>query len=217
MRDLLLMVFALAAFGTSQAAPQAPSRTVLPHGVVSQQDPGIRIELPETAHFIGSVRWPLYDVADAEIYMFVEADDNKKVQRYYWIQFEAYLPSKPDYFYEYKKGTDESIAGLAFNLRARFGPSSETPKAGSDLEQAFKLIADAGYTLPADLMNVRFVHLTDASRRKELMVIYAEDMAPAGVTSAELIATGTIDPRWAAIETGLIERAKARITFIPQP
>ena len=217
MRNFILMILALTAFGTSQASPQVPSRTVLPHGVVSQKDPGIRIELPDTAQFIGSVRWPLYDVADAEIYMFVEADENKKVQRYYWIQFEAYLPSKPDYFYEYKKGTDESIAGLDFNLRARFGPSNETPKAGSDLEQALKLIADAGYTLPADLMNVRFVHLTDASRRKELMVIYAEDMASTGVTSAELIATGTIDPRWPAIETGLFERAKARISFIPQP
>ncbi|MBP7371138.1 MAG: hypothetical protein KA902_06820, partial [Arenimonas sp.] len=95
------------------------------------------------------------------------------------------------------------------------GSTAEIPKPGSDLEHAYKLITDAGYILPADLMNVRFVYIPDSAKRKELMVIYAEDMAPTGVTSAELIATGKIDPRWAAIESKLIERAKTKVSFLP--
>lgn len=193
----------------------SPSRQVEANRLISGHDPIMQIILPENAHFIGSERWNLFDVADAEIYMFVEADKNKKIIRYYWIQFEAYLPSKPDYFYEYKNGSNDIIAGLDFNLRARFGSTAEIPKPGSDLEHAYKLITDAGYILPADLMNVRFVYIPDSAKRKELMVIYAEDMAPTGVTSAELIATGKIDPRWAAIESKLIERAKTKVSFLP--
>ena len=215
MRSFILILFALVFGATLQAETLSPSRTIDSHGVVSMQDPSIRIDLPINAQYIGSTRWNLFDVADAEIYMFVEADANKKIQRYYWIQFEAYLPSAPDYFYEYKNGTNEIISNLDFNLRARFGPTAKTPKPGSDLEHAFKLITDAGYTLPRDLMNVRFVHLTDATKRKELMVIYAEDLALAGLSSTDFISDGKINAKWAPVEAKLIERARQSIAFYP--
>jgi glycine cleavage system regulatory protein len=215
MRNFILILFALVFGATLQAATLSPSRTVDLQSVLSMKDPSIRIDLPIDAQFIGSDRWNLFEVADAEIYMFVEADANKKIIRYYWIQFEAYLPSATDYFYEYKNGTNEIISDLDFNLRARFGPTAETPKTGSDLEHAYKLIADAGYTLPPDLMNVRFVHLTDASKRKELMVIYAEDLALAGLSSTDFISDGKINAKWSPIEAKLIERAKQSIAFYP--
>ncbi len=185
------------------------------HQIISKRDPNIRIDVPRSARYLGADRWHLFGVADCEIHIFVEADRQKNVKRYYWIQFESYLPEYPDYFYEYKKGHNEQIAGLDFNLRARFGLSAETPKAGSDLEHALQLITARGYKLPADLMNVRFVHLTDASKRKELMVIYAEDMAPTGFSTAALIAGGKIRPEWSAIEAQLLARAKKKLGFRP--
>jgi hypothetical protein len=216
MNKPLLVIGALLFGALANANPPASERKIQASHVVSERDPAIRIELPESAHYVGAVRWHLFGVADCELHMFVEADPGKKVTRYYWIQFEALLPGDPTKIYSYKNGHDTTIAGLSFNLRARFGESAEKPKPGSDLEHAFKLIMDAGYKLPRDLMNVRFVHLPDDAKRKELMVIYAEDLAPTGFSTADLIAGGTIRPEWAAIETELIARAKARIRFLPQ-
>ena len=63
------------------------------------------------------------------------------------------------------------------------------------------------------MMNVRLVYLLDPSHRKELMVIYAEDMATTGYSSANLMAGGKIRPEWAGLEEALIERAKKQIRF----
>ena len=188
-------------------------RIVRANSIVSEQDPRIRIEVPETSKYIGGHRWLLFDVADCEVHVFVEADSEKRVSKYYWIQFEAYLPSVPNGRYNYTKGHNEIIDGLEFNLRARCGPTSEKPQPGSDYERVRMLIREAGYTLPADMMNVRFVHLYDDSKRKEVLAFYTEDMAFTGYTFADLFENGEMRPEWTPIETGLIERAKERIRF----
>ena len=36
------------------------------------------------------------------------------------------------------------------------------------------------------MMDVRLVHLLDAEKRKELMIIYGEDLASTGFTAADL-------------------------------
>jgi hypothetical protein len=194
----------------------APARKAQTNSIVSERDPSIRIEVPEAAHYIGADRWHLYDVADCEIHVFVEADNQKNVKRYYWIQFEAYLPEFPHKTYNYKLGSNEIIDGLEFNVRARFGPTSEQPQPGSDYEHVRRLIANAGYNLPTDMMNVRFAHLLDASKRKEMLVFFTEDMAPTGYGFSDLIADGKTRPEWTAVESALIDRAKARIRFLPQ-
>jgi hypothetical protein len=43
----------------------------------------------------------LYGIADCELHAFVEADQEQNVQRFYWVQFEAYLPTKPDLKHQY--------------------------------------------------------------------------------------------------------------------
>jgi hypothetical protein len=60
-------------------------------------------------------------------------------------------------------------------------------------------------------MYVRFVHLLDEQKRKELMIIYAEDLASTGFTAADLKKGGKAYERWAEIDKGLVERAKERI------
>lgn len=68
-----------------------------------------------------------------------------------------------------------------------------------------------GYKLPAGLMSVRPVHLLDDQKRKELMIIYSEDVAPTGFTATELLPGGKARDRWPAIEKGLIERAEKKL------
>ncbi|MDQ6929152.1 MAG: hypothetical protein M3126_00610 [Candidatus Eremiobacteraeota bacterium] len=65
----------------------------------------------------------------------------------------------------------------------------------SDQEHIETLIRAHGYTIPAGLMSVRLVHLLDQGR-KELMIIYSEDVAATGYTAAELRKTGKASARW---------------------
>jgi hypothetical protein len=61
------------------------------------------------------------------------------------------------------------------------------------------------------MMNVRLVHLLDDGRRKELMFIYMEDLAPQGHTSEQLMDGDQPRPAWRDIEKGLVDRAVKRI------
>ena len=48
------------------------------------------------------------------------------------------------------------------------------------------LVGAKGYRMPEAMMYVRLVHLLDKETRKELMIIYGEDLAPTGFTAADL-------------------------------
>ena len=67
--------------------------------------------------------------------------------------------------------------------------------------------------LPAGMMYVRLVHLLDEQKRKELMFIYGEDLAPTGFTAADLKKGGKAYDQWPTIENSLVERAKNKITI----
>jgi hypothetical protein len=211
---MALVTFCLSVFcGLIRAETQPPERKVESNSVVSTRNPNIRIDIPENARYVGADRWNLYGVADCEVHVFVKADEKKIVQSFYWIQFEGYLPEKPNQRYDYTKDRKMVIDGLEFHLKARFGPTSEKPKPGSDFQHVLNLISAGGYNLPSDMMNVRLVYLPDSSHRKELMVIYAEDMASTGYSSTNLMKGGKIRPEWTEIEDALIERAKKQIRF----
>jgi hypothetical protein len=63
------------------------------------------------------------------------------------------------------------------------------------------------------MMYVRLVHLLDAEKRKELMIIYGEDLASTGFTAADLRERGKARGQWPELENGLIERAKTKIAL----
>ena len=193
------------------ADDRKPERQVQGNVLTSDRDPKIRITLPTSVQYVGADRWPLYDIADCELHVFVEATAQKKVERLYWFQFESYLPSRPELHHTYPFTKTDTLSGLLFDVRARFGPGSETPKPGSDGEHVQTLLRAKGYTMPDDTMNVRFVHLLDDQKRKELMIIYAEDLQPTGLSVSDLLPGGKHTSEWPAIEAGLIQRAKAAV------
>jgi len=110
-----------------------------------------------------------------------------------------------------------TFGGRPFWKSSNFGPTNNTPRAGGDGERTRQMLSRAGYKLPAERMSVRLVHLVDESRRKELMVIYAEDLAPSGYTAAQLRDGNEPRPEWKAVEQGLVERAMSRIKLSPKP
>jgi len=192
-----------------------PERKVAGIMITSERDPAARITLPAGAQYVGADRWVLYDVADCEVHVFVEADAQKNVQRLYWVQFEGYVATRPELKHEYDSPRHAQLGGLDFYVDTWVRPSDGPTRAGSDREHVTTLLWAAGYKLPAGMMDVRLVHLLDASTRRELMIIYGEDVATTGFTAAELNEGGKGLEKWSGIEKGLIERAKQKIGVEP--
>jgi hypothetical protein len=195
---------------------QAPERQVRANVLTSERDPKIRIQLPPSVQYVGADRFALYDIADCELHVFVDATPRKKVERLYWVQFEGYLPSRPELHHTYPFTKTEILSGLLFDVRARFGPGHETSKPGSDSEHVQALLSAKGYAMPEAMMNVRLVHLLDDEKRKELMIIYAEDLQPTGIALNDLMPGGKHAGAWPSLEAGLIRRAKAAISLSPE-
>jgi hypothetical protein len=213
----LAMRFAVFAALSALAVPAVavPTTTLAKVEAQSVVHPGegIAVRLPAAARHLGSERFNLYGVADAEVHVFVEEDAAKKIAKVYWVQFESYLPEKPDLSYDYADGNRPiALDGVRTWLRSNPVPTTGPMKAGSDREHVFNILTRAGYTIPPAVMNVRLVQMLDdpagtGKGRKELMVIYSEDLGLSGKTLAELTTDGKPNGQWPALETALIERA----------
>src|SRR6266550_2450491 len=152
------------------AATMNPERKVEHNVIVSERDPKVRIELPKTVQYVGADRWILLDIADCELHAFVEADGQGNVQRLYWVQFESYVPTRPELKHQYNSPRHTTIGGLDFYVDTSIRARNEKVTARSDREHIETLIRAKGYKMPAGMMYVRLVHLLDEEKRKELMI-----------------------------------------------
>jgi hypothetical protein len=195
----------------------APERKVERNVIVSAHDPSVRVQFPDSVQYVGADRWNLYDIADCELHVFVDSDAHKNVQRLYWVQFEGYLPSKPDLAHQYDSPRHTAIGGLDFYVDTWERAKDAETRKGSDREHVEALIRSKGFHMPAGMMYVRLVHLLDTQKRKELMIIYGEDLAPTGFSVADLSQGGKAFDRWPAIEKDLLEHAEKKITIQQNP
>jgi hypothetical protein len=213
--SLKRVVLAALLIGSLCAQAERPERKVDHNVIISQSDPSVRIELPNSARYLGADRWVLYGIADCELHGFVDVDKQKHVQQLYWIQFEGYLPSKPGLHHQYDSPTHTTIGGMDFYVDTWVRGSDETFDAGSDREHIESMIHNKGYSMPPGMMYVRLVHLLDDQKRKELMIIYGEDLAATGFTVADLQKNGKAYDQWPALQKSLIGHAEERIKIEP--
>ena len=193
-------------------AAQAPERKVVNNNIIiSDHDPKVRIELPKSVWYVGVDRFLLQDIAECELYAFVEIDDQKNVQRLYWIQFENYLPSKPDLHHQYDSPRHITIGGFRFYVDTWARRTNENITAGSDEDHIVALILSQGYKMPAGMISVRLVHLLDEQKRKELMIIYSESLKPTGFAAADLQKGGKAESLWLTLEDDLLVRVRQAI------
>jgi hypothetical protein len=201
-----------------RAVPSTPVASVSGN-VVTHPVEKVRVRVPEKATYAGSERFNLYGVADAEIHVFVEADSARKMQRLYWVQFESYLPTN-DHRYNYAEGNTRfdlwgTPTWLVWGPRLTSAPS----RAGSDRESVMRILTRAGYTVPPEVLNVRMVQMLDDPQgtgrgRRELMIIYSEDLAPTGKKVAELSTDGNIiEEAFKPLERPLIDRATTAVSI----
>jgi len=195
------------------AQTPAPERVVKGNVLISEHDPKVKIVLPNSVQYAGADRWILYGVADCELHAFVEADAQKRVKKLYWVQFEGYIPSKPELKHEYDSPRHADIGGMDFYVDTWTRANGAATQPGSDREHIEALIRSHGYSMPAGMMYVRLVHLLDEQKRKELMIIYGEDLAPTGFSAADLQPKGKAFDKWPSIEPGLVERAKKSVAI----
>lgn len=216
LKNTYLWAFAILPVLIAVACPagdvRSPERKVENNFIVSVREPKVRIELPKSVQYVGADRWLLYDIADCELHGFVEADSQRKVAQLYWIQFEGYVSTRPELKYQYDSTRRATVGGLEFIVDT-FTRGKDDKMTSSDREHLKALIEAKGYTLPENMMSVRLVHLLNEQKRRELMIIYAEDLAPTSFTAGDLQKGGKGHDEWPTIEKGLIERAERKIVI----
>jgi hypothetical protein len=209
---LQICATALLLFLPSQGA--SPERQVDHNVITSLHDPAVKIGLPNSAIYVGADRWILYEIADCELHAFVESDSSKNVQKLYWVQFEQYIPSRPDLHHTYDSPRHTSLGGMDFYVDTWVRAQTEPSQTGSDREHIVALIQRKGFHMPEGMMYVRVVHLLDEQKRKELMIIYGEAL-PGQLKSSDLKPDGVKHDRWPALEQGLLERARKNVVVEP--
>jgi hypothetical protein len=198
--------FALLTRGTDETGQL--SRSVNGQELVSKQQPAVRLKFDKAFRYAGGQSFNLYEVANAEQHFFVDADKEGRIKRLYWIQFEGYLPSNT-HTYDYKSEKRVDIGGLNFFAEAYARNVKLNPgRPDSDGSRARSFLQARGFRMASDeIMMQRLVHLTDDTKRNELMIIYMEDLSDMGLTAAALGKDGKAAARWDEISNGLLDRA----------
>ena len=192
-----------------------PERVVAGQTVSSAHDPKISIQLPPAAKYLGADRWILGGYDDCEMHLFAESTPAHAITTFYWVQFEAYVPERPELHHNYSGSRRIKWNGMDFYLDTWVQASTDPVTADSDEAHAHAMLATKGLRLPANGMYVRLVHLPDAAQRHEVMIIYAEDLAPTHFTAAQLGKHGDQRDRWPGIAKTLIQRAMTRVAIQP--
>lgn len=184
------------------------TRTVKGQRLTSPAIPAVKLEFDKAFKYVGSQSFVLYDVANAEQHFFVDADDQGRIKRFYWVQFEGYLPTN-SHTYNYK--STKTIDAGGFNFFADAYPRNikgNPGRADSDGNRARSFLTSKGYRMASDdLLSQRLVHLVDEAKRNELMIIYIEDLSGMGLTAPDLSPGGSAAARWDDVAKALLERA----------
>jgi hypothetical protein len=164
--------------------------TVTQNRVASAMQPNVSIDVDSSSSYVGSQRFILYGVAQAEQHLFVERRGGA-VARFLWIQFEEYLPSSSS-VYNYSRSPVFKRFGRDFHVDGalRKAPQTET-RPESDGARARGLLREKGITLPEDVLYHRLVWLPTS--RSEVMLIYMESLESQKLRLAELQSSAAAD------------------------
>lgn len=152
--------------------------------ITSPAWPEIKIQVESGLRFIGVQQITIYKIAAAEVYVFVEADAQRKIQRQLIVQFEHFLPHTDPSTYRYNYATPHTITigGDAYKTDLRVVPVGAfgVPDPESDVAQVNQFIESQGYIrLTQDIEQVvvkRIMKELGEERRHEILWIYREPL-----------------------------------------
>jgi len=169
-------------------AQSAPGRQVRGDTLVSHADPAATLVFSNDFQFAGSQTIDILKVAGADQYFFIEAAEDSSIRRFYWVQFEHYYPAN-DHTYDFSSMNLQPVpfGRLEFlgDVRVRDNYFTMDKRPGSDSRAAQAFLEAKGFKLDGTFATLRLFHLPDASRRRELMIIYGERV-PAGTAAADI-------------------------------
>ena len=179
MRSLAFsLLFAACSVACAQNPPPPTppvEREVKGQTIVSNQLPAVDLTFANDYRYVGSQVVNLYGTAFAEQHLFVAGGGSGPVDRFYWVQFEHYLPTN-SHTYNYRPERTTDIGGLQFIYDVRafadYGGANRDPR--SDGAALAALLAKHNLAFPARMARVRMFHLPTRDRRSELMIIYGE-------------------------------------------
>jgi len=184
MNNFTILGFALAAtsiavMAQAQGVPAPASaqlREVRGQTIFSKELPAATLTFGKDFRYVGGQKVNLYGNAEAEQHLFVKADSSGAVERFYWVQFEHFFPTKT-YTYDYHPDRTTDIGGLQFIYDTESWPdyaSLQIEDPASDGAAIARLLSQHGLAFPKKAVRIRMFHLPTPDRRTELMIIYGE-------------------------------------------
>ena len=108
---LILACIMLAQETRSQSS--AKMREVRGQTITSKALPKADLTFAREFHYVGSQQVTLYGNAEAEQYLFAKAGDSGAVEKFYWVQFEHFLPTN-SLTYDYSPDRTTTIGAITF-------------------------------------------------------------------------------------------------------
>ncbi len=192
-----------------------PTRMVEGQVLTSHTAPGARFIMPPQARYIGSTRFDLKEVADAEIHLFVEPGEDGVIERAWWIQFESYLPSVPSATYDFSETGWPlvQLGEMALYYRARFGAAYDKPPEGSEAARVIEMVERAGYRFPTETFSAQFHEVVSDDARSEVLVIFIGDLADVGLSVEQIIAGGKDGEPMQQLHDRVLEQAQRHVVI----
>lgn len=180
----------------------------------SEKLPDIAIQIDPSFRYSGGTSFILYDVARVEQHHFVVADEERRVLRHLWFQFEGYLENN-DHTYDYSGLEMLRLNGFTFlhNTDSLNIVQDYAARPDSDSAHVVDFFRDKGYRLPEEVIFHRMVWL-DTERRNELMIIYSEALEETGYRLSDLTGGGPAAEKWPALSQALQERSLASFKIL---
>jgi hypothetical protein len=196
-------------------ASQPAERVVRGNTIISDRLPAADLTVGDDFRYVGGQVVNLYGNAEAEQHLFVQGATSGPVERFYWIQYEHFLPTN-DRRYDYRPDRTTDIGGLKFIYDATaypdYGVSTFDPR--SDGAAVAALLAQHHLALPTRVVRVRMFYLPSADHRTELMIIYGEALQTKSVIPTDS-ARVPLDSAYPSAAQQILDHARQGLAIHP--
>lgn len=107
---------------SQSSEPLKVERVVSGQTLTSMSNPRITLQFAPSFRYAGGQAFDLLGIEVAEEHLFVVADPGRSIQRFFWVQFEHYLPSS-DYKIDYSSIRQQPLrlGPITFLAHTRIG------------------------------------------------------------------------------------------------
>jgi hypothetical protein len=171
----------------------------------SSAQPPIRVRVAQSFRYVGTHRFRLLEVAEAEIVYFAAAREGR-IERSFHAQFERFLDHVDD-MYRYRLPGSMQLGEHAYMFDTHVVDASEEVRNSPDSDVAHKRawLESLGYTLPDTIAIHRFARILGDRRRHELLLLYEEAISADRYEALD--AAGRESGAWREMEKSLRRHA----------